>query len=177
MGDHRGLERPARPAGLRGPLGAAVAGVFALALLAPQCAAAATDLPTPRFVSLRADKVNVRTGPGVRYPIVWVFQRRGQPVEVTAEYDLWRRIRDVDGAFGWVHTSLLSGERSVVVAGLSTLYRRPDGGSVPVARAEPGVLGRVLACSGAWCRLALGSLRGWTRRTNLWGIYPGEEFD
>ncbi|MEH6546060.1 MAG: SH3 domain-containing protein, partial [Sneathiella sp.] len=72
-------------------------------------------MPLPRFVSLSSNKVNVRTGPGTRYPITWVFVRRGWPVEVIAEYELWRRIRDVDGSTGWVHKGLLSSRRTLII--------------------------------------------------------------
>ena len=81
---------------------------------------------TPRYVSLGSDRVNVRTGPGVRYPVAWRFVRRGLPVEIIAEYELWRKIRDRDGAEGWVHKSLLSGRRTVVVQGETrTFYKQP----------------------------------------------------
>lgn len=148
--------------------------VALLAGLAGQPGHAAPDLP--QFVSLRADRVNVRTGPGVRYPIAWVFVRQGLPIEITAEFDLWRKIRDIDGEEGWIHMSLLSRERAAIITGEARpLYRDPDPASLPVALAEPGVVGRVLRCREAWCELAIGRIRGWTHRTFLWGVYPGEE--
>ena len=128
----------------------------------------------PRFVSLRADKVNVRAGPGVQYPIAWVFLRRGLPVEVVAEFELWRKVRDGDGAEGWVHRSLLSGKRSAVVRGktISVLYTDADPSSVPVARAEPGVVADLLTCIESWCRIEAVGIRGWIARAQLWGVYP-----
>ena len=132
----------------------------------------------PHFASLRADRVNVRTGPGMRYPIAWVFVRQGLPVEITAAFDLWRKIRDIDGEEGWIHTSLLSRERAAIITGEARpLYRNPDPASPLVALAEPGVMGRVLRCREAWCELAIGRIRGWTHRTFLWGVYPGEEIE
>jgi len=139
--------------------------------------APATAGDVPRFVSLRADKVNVRAGPGVQYPIAWVFLKRGLPVEVVAEFELWRKVRDSDGAEGWVHRSLLSGQRSAVVRGKSirVLYRDADPGSVPVARVEPGVVAELLTCLNDWCRIETAGIRGWITRAQLWGVYPAPD--
>lgn len=137
-----------------------------------------TDLPLPRFVSLRADEVNLRSGPGTRYPIEWVYIRRGLPVEITAEYDNWRRIREFDGTTGWVHRSLLSGHRTVLVAGdIRTLFAEPDAASRPLLRAEPGVQGTLLSCSGTWCRVAIGDVRAFIPRTHIWGVYADEQIN
>lgn len=137
--------------------------------------ALAQALKLPRFVSLRSAMVNVRTGPGMQYPIVWVFVREAMPVEVTAEFDTWRKIRDIDGAEGWVHQNLLSGARSAIIQGeVRTLLRTPEVSGVPVVQAEPGVQGRLLACNIAWCRIDIGGRRGWLPREQIWGVYPGE---
>ena len=131
----------------------------------------------PRFVSLRADKINVRAGPGVQYPIAWVFVRRGLPVEVVAEFELWRKVRDRDGAEGWVHRSLLSGKRSAVVRGkeISVLFRDADSSTVPVARIEPGVVAEIMKCADGWCRVEVAGIRGWIERSRLWGVYPAPD--
>lgn len=134
-----------------------------------------TGLPLPRYVSVRADEVNVRTGPGVRYPIDWVFVREDMPVEVVAEFETWRQIRDWQGVTGWVHRSMLSGKRTVLVAPeMVTLRREADAASPPVARAEHGVVGELEACQGDWCRVSVGDVEGWSRRVDLWGATPGE---
>jgi SH3-like domain-containing protein len=131
----------------------------------------------PRFASLRSDKVNLRAGPGVRYPVSWVFVRKSLPVEILAEFELWRKVRSRDGTEGWVHKSLLSGRRSAIITGrVRTMYRRPDG-DVPVLRAEAGVQGRLLTCKGNWCSLKIGGTEGWLRRNHIWGAYKGEFFD
>lgn len=131
--------------------------------------------PIPRFVSLRSNEVNVRTGPGMQYPVVWVFVRAGLPVEIIATFDIWRKIRDIDGAEGWVHQNLLSGERRAVVLGeVRTLLRAADAASVPVVQVEPGVVGQILSCAGAWCRLEVAGRKGWLPREYLWGVYPTE---
>ncbi len=115
---------------------------FCLIFLGASSLQAADDkLPLPRFVSLRAEEVNVRTGPGVRYPINWVFHKRDLPVEIVAEFENWRKVRDVDQAEGWVHQSMLSGRRSIViVGGVRDLKSDPTAASTAIARLEPGVV-------------------------------------
>lgn len=153
------------------------AAALAAALLAA-ATALAQDLPVPRWVSLRADEVNVRVGPGTDYPIRWVFVRARLPVEVTADFQNWRRIRDIDGEEGWVHRSLLSGARTVVVTGgVHTLRRTPDAFAAPVLRAEAGVIADLLECDGAWCRLEVAGERGWLPRIQLWGVYADEKLE
>jgi SH3-like domain-containing protein len=150
----------------------------ALLLTVAGADAVAQALKVPRFVSLRSNTVNVRTGPGMQYPIVWVFVRDGMPVEVTAEFDTWRKIRDIDGAEGWVHQNLLSGTRTGIIQGeVRTLLRTPEINGVPVLQAEPGVMGRILACNIAWCRMEIDKRRGWLPREQIWGVYPGEAID
>ena len=137
-----------------------------------------SGLPVPRFVTLRSDEVNVRTGPGVRYPVEWVFVRKGMPVEITAEFDTWRRIRDIDGAQGWVHQSMLSGRRSLTVTGkMRTLRREASESAEAMAQVEPGVIGRIRKCHGAWCQVELQGYKGWLLRSEIWGVYPSEEVD
>lgn len=146
----------------------------ALAVLVP-LQVEAQGLPLPRFAALRADEANVRVGPGTDYPIQWVFVRAGVPVEITAEHDNWRRIRDADGAVGWIHRSLLTGARTVLITGgIQTLRRGPSQAATPVAKAEPGVLGRLRECNGDWCRIEVDGHRGWLPRTAVWGVYRDE---
>jgi SH3-like domain-containing protein len=150
------------------------AAIAALALAAASLAVGAEE-KTPRFASLRADLVNLRTGPGERYPIEWVYQRKGLPVEVTAEYDVWRKVRDSDGTEGWVHQRMLAAARNVVVKGaLRTLRADPGPDAAAVARAEPGVIAHLLECRGAWCRLEAQGVKGWLQRADVWGVLPNE---
>ena len=138
----------------------------------------ASGLPVPRFVSLAADEVNLRTGPGFRYPVAWVFVRAAMPVEVVGEFDDWRRVRDHDGAEGWVHKAMLSGERTIlVIGGERSLHREPRDDSPLVARAEAGVQGRLRTCRADWCEVVLADYRGWMPRGHLWGVYSAELID
>lgn len=135
-----------------------------------------TGLPIPRFVSLRASEVNLRTGPGVRYPIDWVYHRRDLPVEVIDEFETWRRIRDWEGTVGWVHQSMLQGARRALITGEArTLRQEPEKTSPPVARIEPGVIGRLENCEEIWCEVTVNGLSGWLQRHEFYGVYPREE--
>jgi len=137
--------------------------------------AADKNLPVPRFVSLRSDKVNVRTGPGEQYPIDWVFTRKDMPVEIVAEFNHWHRIRDVEGTEGWVQERMVTGKRAVIVRGQQRILRaRPSGEAEIVARAEPGVIAKLVECQPAWCRVEAGGVAGWLKRDEIWGVYPGE---
>ena len=113
-----------------------------------------SGLPIPRFASLRSDEVNVRTGPGARYPVDWVFKRKAMPVEIVAEYENWRKIRDWQGASGWVHQSLLTGKRSFIIpAKAASLHKTPATSAEVVAKLEPEVMGEIRSCAGDWCRV------------------------
>jgi SH3-like domain-containing protein len=134
-----------------------------------------TGLPVPRFVSLNADEVNVRFGPGREYPVKWTFQRRELPVKIIEEFDTWRRIRDHEDEEGWIHSSLLSSRRTIMVQDeVRPLRRTPDENARIVLRAEPGVTGRLFDCDGEWCRVEIAGQRGWLKRTEFFGTLPGE---
>ena len=159
--------------------------LIAAIALAAWPAMADSGLPVPRYVTLKGDEVNVRAGPGRRYPINWVFLRQAMPVEVVAEFDTWRKIRDFEGTEGWVHQSLLSGRRGALVTGseIRDLRLDPAPDAPVVARAEPGVIGRLLRCptdsppESGWCYLDIEGYRGWMPRGDLWGVYSDEEVD
>ena len=163
--------------------------IMALTSVAPAGAEPAapktvSGLPIPRFVSLKADRVNVRGGPTKDHDVTWVYNRAGLPVEITAEFENWRRIRDWEGAEGWVYHSLLSGRRTATVAPkdrnkdeLVALYEKPDGGSAVAARLQAGVLGSVKRCTGSWCRVYGEKFDGWIQQERLWGVYPNEKLD
>lgn len=142
---------------------------------------AVTNLPLPRFAALRSDEVNLRAGPGTRFPIEWTYQRRELPVEITREFELWRRIRDPDGTEGWVHQSTLMGRRSAIVRGApnseTALRRRPEADSPPVARLRPGVVVRLRQCEprSPWCEAQAGEYRGYILRSEVWGVSADEE--
>lgn len=137
-----------------------------------------TGLPLPRFASLRADEVYMRTGPGTRYPIEWIYRRRGLPVEIIAEYDVWRKVRDWNGAVGWIHRAMLTGKRmAITTADTTSLLSSPEAGAPVVARAEAGVVARILSCGGPWCQIEARDITGWVPRRTLWGTLPGEKVD
>jgi SH3-like domain-containing protein len=129
-----------------------------------------TNLPLPRYVSLKADEANARRGPGTDHRIDWVFRRRDMPLRVIAEYSNWRRVADRDGAGGWVHYTLLSGVRTVLVEeDLTPLRARPEPGAPINAYAEAGVIARLHDCVPGWCRISADGTKGWAETDAIWG--------
>jgi SH3-like domain-containing protein len=176
--DHTSMgARRSTPAGLR-LIALAAVGLLAMqpGLSQGQSQAGRTSgLPVPRFVSLDADPVNVRFGPGRQYPVNWVFAREGLPVMIVAEFDNWRKIRDHEGKEGWIHSSLLSSRRTFMVSGdIRELRRTASEDARVVLRAEPGVVGDLLNCQGEWCHVEIEGRRGWLQRPDLWGVLPDE---
>ncbi len=141
-----------------------------------------SGLPVPRFVSIKADRVNVRGGPDKDHDVAFIYTRVGWPVEITAEFENWRRIRDSDGSEGWVYHSLLSGKRMAAVqlkakTDLAPIYAKPDAQSPVTARLQVGVLGAVKSCTGKWCHLDGNGFDGWIEQNDLWGVYPDEKIE
>ena len=172
-------------------VGLGAAGLAVLLASAPALAAgpeitgsigSQTRLPVPRFVSLKSERVNARMGPTRDHQVIWIYQRSGLPVEITAEFENWRRIRDHEGTETWVFHSMLSGKRTGMVraegndAALVPVMNRAGGDRV-VARVEPRVQGTVRTCNGTWCRFVGDGFDGWIEQNRLWGVYPGERID
>ncbi|MDF3384467.1 MULTISPECIES: SH3 domain-containing protein [unclassified Sulfitobacter] len=134
-----------------------------------------TNLPLPRFVSMKASEGNVRRGPSLSHRIDWVYKRRDLPLRITAEHGHWRRVEDRDGMGGWVHYSLLSGTRTVLVEqDMLQLRINPDPKAAVVARLELGVVARLGECTLEWCELRSGGFTGWAPKVRLWGVGPKE---
>ena len=163
--------------------------VAAVETEAPQQPAAAAaeaeerGLPLPRYVSLKAERVNLRVGPGRDYPVTWLYLKAGLPVEIIQEYELWRRVRDAEGSEGWVYHSLLSGERTAITApwlkgknATISMYRAATADSTLVAQMEPGVVTKVSECSFGWCSIEAGGRHGFVAQNEVWGVYPDEKF-
>jgi SH3-like domain-containing protein len=170
---------------------AAYAAAVSVAALAPvgadQREAAAplgSGLPLPRFVSLKSDRVNLRNGPGTDYPTAWVYRRAGLPLEIVKEFEGWRKVRDAEGATGWILQSFLSGRRT----GLVLPWERKTGSPPPlvpimssdsqssavVANVEAGVIADLHTCDGRWCRVTVDEYSGYIEQKKLWGVYEGE---
>jgi SH3-like domain-containing protein len=141
-----------------------------------------SGLPLPRYVSLKADRVNLREGPSKDHRTRWVFQRAGLPVEITAEFETWRRVRDSEGAEGWVLHSLLSGRRTALVAPWRkgtelVLYAEPDLSAPVTAKIQPNVIVNLRSCDRSWCRVSGVGFSGYIRQSDLWGVYPDEKIE
>ncbi len=142
----------------------------------------ATGLALPRYVSLKSDRVNLREGPSKEHRTTWVYLRAGLPVEITAEFDTWRKIRDSEGSEGWVLHSLLSGRRTALVAPWkkATVLPLHASGALAtrvMANLQTGVLASVKRCDGQWCRIYGEGFDGYLKQTDLWGVYPDEHID
>ena len=176
--------------GRKGAMLLAIAGlVMSAALLAAGQQAGAqarqtgsdSGLPLPRFVSIKSERVNMRVGPGREFEVDWLYLRRGLPLEIIQEYDKWRKVRDWEGSEGWVLHSLLSGERSAIVApwdddgGWVAMRAKADKESPLVAELQPRVIGRVEECEQGWCRIDVKGMEGYVPQNLLWGVYPGED--
>lgn len=140
-----------------------------------------SGLPLPRFVSLKSGRVNSRIGPGVNYPVDWLYLKSGLPMEIIQEYDNWRRVRDSDGAEGWINQSLLSGKRTGIAAPWQRgkevelrLLEEPETDAQAIAVLEPGVIGKIDQCNGDWCEMTFDGHTGWISQALIWGAYPGE---
>jgi SH3-like domain-containing protein len=142
--------------------------------------ATTSGLPVPRYVSLKSDHVNVRAGPTKDQDVTWIYTRAGLPVEITAEFENWRRVRDSEGSEGWVYHSLLSGKRTAVVTmknktDLVSIYDSADPKSAVAARLQAGVVAQVRRCNDGWCRITGDGFDGWIEQQRLWGVYADEK--
>lgn len=162
-------------------LHAALVGLIAVSLYFSPAAAAeiksgpVTNLPLPRYVSMKASEGNARRGPSLTHRIDWVFTQRDMPLRIVAEHGHWRRVEDRDGQGGWVHYSLLSGVRTVIVEEQTLrLYSRPDTSAPATADLEAGVIARLDKCGPVWCQLKSGGYKGWAAKEHLWGVAPDE---
>jgi len=150
-----------------------IATILASAVMAER--GAVTNLPIPRFVSMKASEGNVRRGPSLTHKIDWVFKHRDMPLQITAEHGHWRRVEDRDGVGGWVHYSLLSGTRTVIIEqDALLLLSKPEVQSPAKAKLEIGVVARLGKCTKTWCRLNADGHRGWAPKTAFWGVKPDE---
>ena len=168
------------------------AGLILLSLLCASALAAAsavadpvgsvTKLPLPRFASLKTDRVNLREGPSKDHATKWVYERVGLPVEITAEFEVWRRVRDSEGVEGWVLHSLLSGRRTGLVmpnkkGENSKIYARPSESADLAATLQSGVIVNIRNCDGAWCLVDGDGFKGYIQQLRLWGVYPNEKIE
>jgi SH3-like domain-containing protein len=141
-----------------------------------------TKLPLPRFASLKTDRVNLREGPSKDHATKWVYQRAGLPVEITAEFEIWRKVRDSEGVEGWVLHSLLSGRRTALVTPNkkgenSKIYGRPSASDELAATLQAGVIVNIRNCDGSWCQIDGDGFKGYIEQVKLWGVYPNERIE
>lgn len=151
-----------------------------------------SNLPLPRYASLRSGSANMRNGPSKEYPILWVYKYKGMPVKILDEYENWRKVLALDGAEGWFHVSLLSSVRTVLFLRTekmntnsvfhnlpdneTILFRKTSENSFPIARIRNNTSAKLLQCNKAWCKVKLRNLQGWVKKENIWGVERNEAF-
>ncbi len=156
-------------------IGGAVCVVISLMMSAPLLAGSNSGLPLPRFASLKSETINMRTGPGTRYPVRWMYQRKGLPIEIIDEFDSWRKVRDHTGETGWVFKSMLSGRRTAIfLSHIGQLHSAPEKESPVILRIESGVIADIITCQAQWCKLQVDNVKGWSPMGQLWGVYQEE---
>lgn len=139
---------------------------------------AMTGLPIPRYVTLKGGEGNARRGPGLTHRIDWVFTTAGTPLRVTAEYENWRRVEDFEGMGGWIHFTLLSGVRGIIVTkDMAEFHVLPDAATPVAFQAEAGALAKIMTCSLDWCRVKVEGEKGWAKKADFWGVAPDEVID
>jgi SH3-like domain-containing protein len=149
-----------------------------LSVVTGVAAFAAASGPQPYFVSIKVDEAFMREGPSDMHRVKWIYRHKGLPLEVIATFDVWRRVRDMDGEVGWMHMALLTRDRTAVVTTGpgAELYARDDTTSQVLAHAQAGAIGRLLGCSMLACEVEFPGAEGWIARARLWGIHGGEDF-
>ncbi len=150
--------------------------IYAFALLSSSAAFSAPPRKIPYFASIRSEDAHIRTGPSVRYPIQWIYKRGSWPVEVTATFERWRKINDISGEVGWIHESLLTLNRNVIVNSKKTqeIYALPITSSAVILKAENGVVANLMQCKNDWCKISLEDKKGWIEEKYLWGVSSSE---
>lgn len=137
-----------------------------------------SNLPMPRFVSLKTSEARARRGPSRNHRVDWLYTQRGLPLRVVNEFEHWRQVEDSEGEGGWVHFSQLSGVRTVlVVTDMTPMRTRASTQAPEVAHLERGVIGRIMECDTEFCRISVEGTRGWVARGAVWGLLPGETLD
>ena len=138
---------------------------------------ASTGLPLPRYASLKTSPVELRVGPGFRYPVVWIYKKRDLPVLIFREYDVWRQIRTPDGSEGWVQALKLQGKREfITLPGTHALRSTTEDDASVVAQLDAGVVGHIDRCAigSGWCKVSVAGLEGWLLRSDFFGAMPDE---
>ena len=153
---------------------------IALLILLTHCTLAYAQtrvLTEPVFVSLRSNEVNLRTGPGMQYPIEWIYKRRDMPVKVVEEFDLWKKIEDWEGTSGWVHQRMISSRRYGLILQETDMMRTSDKDSKVIAIIRPDVVAKIISCTknSSFCRVEAKGKHGFIPRETIWGLLPDEK--
>ena len=122
-----------------------------------------------KFLSLKKNKTNVRYGPGLDYPIKYVYRKINLPVRQIDKKENWRRVTFLDNNSGWIHWSQLKPSNSIITLEEKILFKKPSSFSEPFARLEKGRLLVIKKCEDEWCNVTTDNFTGWIKIKNIWG--------
>ena len=121
------------------------------------------------FLSLKKNKVNVRYGPSLDFPIKYVYKKINLPIKQIDKKENWRRIIDIKNNSGWIHWSQLKKINSVITLDEKILFKKPSLFSRPIAKIQKGRLLIIQNCVKEWCKIKTSNFKGWVNKENLWG--------
>ena len=137
-----------------------------------------TKRTLPRMASFRSSHVNARSGPGLRYPIQWIYMQKNAPVEIIDEFELWRKIKDWDGSVTWVYKAMLNNKRWIKItkSGTADIHAKPQNDSRVIAKVENEVIGKIEKCPEQkdFCLIKFSTIEGWVNRKDFYGVFPDE---
>jgi SH3-like domain-containing protein len=130
--------------------------------------------PVPRYLSIKVDPANARSGPSEDHRLLWIYHAKGLPVQVVAENETWRRICDPEGGLAWVHMRVTDGRRTVMQTQPQPVpLRAAPKPSAPIrAYMASRSIGQLDRCKDGWCRIKVGKAEGWAPEGALWGADP-----
>jgi SH3-like domain-containing protein len=133
------------------------------------------DTTTPEFVSLKSSMINMRVGPGKEFPVSWTFIKVDLPMMLIAEFNEWKKVRFIDQTEGWIHKSMVTNRNTALVAVDYTILYRQDSTSHPIAKIEKNVIVKVIKTHQNWVKVAVGKIKGWVKKHDLWGVNIEQE--
>jgi SH3-like domain-containing protein len=127
------------------------------------------------MLSVKGEKVNLRSGPGKKYIVKWEYGD-GFPLVVIKKKGKWIKVKDFEGDQGWIHKNLLVDEpRMIVKVNRSqnksvNIRKLPGTNQKVVGKAYYGVVFTTIKQKSGWVNVKHDTgLKGWIKRSLLWG--------
>tara|TARA_B100000575_G_C22928487_1_gene538203 strand:+ start:126 stop:656 length:531 start_codon:yes stop_codon:yes gene_type:complete len=138
-----------------------------------------TGLELPRYVSLKSNESNIRVGPSKNYPIIIKYIKKDFPLKIVDEHKEWRKTVDFQNNTGWIHKSLIKGQRNGILISQNQkkiqILNTVDGKII--GEANTGTFVRLSKCKVDWCMIVKHQYRGWVKKKYLWGVKENEKFN